>query len=108
MYTNFGRSFYDHGGRIFCVFPISRSAHLWASDEVKKKFVFGKKSRRPTHFHPTQQQKKQWYQYQTENKPQKVVIKYKLLNKSKEYIQYRMWLAMVVVRINIFLYILNK
>ena len=41
----------------FFVFPISRSAHLWAPDEVKKKFFFVKQSRRPTHFHPAQQKK---------------------------------------------------
>ena len=41
----------------FFVFPISRSAHLWAPDEVKKNFFFVKQSRRPTHFHPAQQQK---------------------------------------------------
>ena len=41
----------------FFVFPISRSAHLWAPDEVKKKFFFAKQSRRPTHFHPAQQKK---------------------------------------------------
>ena len=38
----------------FFVFPISRSAHLWAPDEVKKK-KFAEQSRRPTHFHPAQQ-----------------------------------------------------
>ena len=41
----------------FFVFPISRSAHLWAPDEVKKIFFFAKQSRRPTHFHPAQQKK---------------------------------------------------
>ena len=41
----------------FFVFPISRSAHLWAPDEVKKKIFFVKQSRRPSHFHPAQQKK---------------------------------------------------
>ena len=39
------------------VFPISRSAHLWAPDEVNIFFFFAKQSRRPTHFHPAQQKK---------------------------------------------------
>ena len=92
------------GGRIFfCVSHLPLRPPLGS----RRGNCFVKQSRRPTHFHPAQQ-KKQWYQYQTENKPQKVVIKYKLLKKSKEYIQYRLWLAMVVVRINIIWYILNK
>ena len=69
----------------------------------------GKKAIPPIYlFSSSPTKKPQLYQYQTEKKPQKVVIKYKLLKKVRNIFNID-WLAMVVVRINIIdTYLINR